>query len=108
MGTDQWIVVPFWLPIRPVILSLVGRRIEFLGKKYGTMYRQIKSKDSFRIVQKVPLPTKVISLRLRIQASTGRLISFLGPAEKERVHGRSKSPTKQQIGGFFYQKNEHV
>ena len=76
VSTDQWILVPFWLQIRPVILSLVSRRIWFSGKKYSTMYRRTKSEDSFTIEQNVALPTKIISLRLRIHASTGRLYLF--------------------------------
>ena len=76
IGTDIWILAPFWLPIRPFILSLVGRRIDFFCKKYSSMYRRIKSKDSFKIEQNVALRTKVISLRLRIHTSTVQLYYF--------------------------------
>ena len=61
---------------KTLIFYLIGRRCGFLGEKYSTMYRRIKSKDSFNIEQNVALPTKVISLRLKIYASTGQLYLF--------------------------------
>ena len=99
VGTDQWILAPFWLQIRPVILPLVGRRIEFLSKKYSTMYRRIKSEDIFKIKQNVALPTKVISLRLRIHASTGRLYLFwLLPTRNDPLDIQSGRPINKSVG----------
>ena len=101
VGTNQRILVTFCLRIRPVILSLVGSRMEFLGKKYGTMYRRIKSKDSFKIEQNVALPTKVISLRLRIHASTGRLYIFwVLLTKKEPTADQSRRPINKSVVFF--------
>ena len=101
IGTDVWILAPFWLPIRPVFLSLVGRRIDYFGKKYSTMYRRIKSKDSFKIEQNVALPTKIISLRLRIHTSTGRLYLFLLlPTKNAPMAVQSRRLNNKSVGFF--------
>ena len=41
---------------------IIGRQENsFFCKKYGTMYRQIKSQGGFKIEQNVTLPTKDLS-----------------------------------------------
>ena len=98
VGTDEWILAPFWLPIRPFILSLVDRRIDFLGKKYSPMYRRIKLKDTFKIEQ-VALPTKLISLRPRIHNSTGRLyLVWLLPTRNDPLDVSSGRPINKSVG----------
>ena len=37
VGTDKWILAPFWLPIRPLILRLIGRTSGLWVKKYSTI-----------------------------------------------------------------------
>ena len=58
--------------------------VVFLGKNYSTMKRPIKAQDSFKIEQKVGLPTKVWSLRLRNYSTMGPQYVFLTPADKNR------------------------
>ena len=101
IGTDVKVLDPFWLPIRPFILSLVGRRIDIFGKKYSTMYRRIKSKDTLKIEQNVALPTKIISLRLRIHTSTGRLYLFwLLSTKNVPMAVQSRRPNNKSVGFF--------
>ena len=100
-------LVGSWNPhLNLIFLYLVGRRCRVFGKNYGTMYQQIKSKDSFIFQPNVALPTKDTSLRLRNHSSTWTCrIYLLSSCRRKMTPWLSKVADQTTNRCFFLPKN---